>query len=219
MSDYRSDDEQIEALKNWWKDNGTSILTTLAIAMALMFGWRTWQDSQQAQMDSGSLAYQELLESVMALESDSDDIKIATVDFMAESLKESHPGSGYSYFAAFFKAKQAIGDSDFAGAEEELRWVLTHKPIHEIELVAELRLAKVLFAQDKVDEAMLLLDRANVGAFSHMFLELKGDMLIDRGDYQGAFDAYTLAEAESGLLQIAVPQTLAIKLGYAKSFL
>lgn len=219
MNEYRTDEEQVEVLKNWWKENGTSTLISIAVALAVVFSWRTWQDSQQANVDNASFAYQELLEAVAAAETNPDDIKIATVDFMAENLKENYSGSGYSHFAAFLKARQAVSDDDLATAEEELRWVLANKPSKELSLVAELRLAKVLYAQDKADEAMALLAREDTGAFAHAFLELKGDILVNKEDYQAAVDAYTSAELAVQALIMKPPQTLAMKLAYAKSFL
>ena len=219
MNEYRTDEEQVEVLKNWWRENGSSTLISIAVALAIVFGWRTWQDNQQANIDNASFAYQELLDAVAAVETAPDDIKIATVDFMAENLKENYSGSGYSQFAAFLKARQAVNDNDFATAEEELRWVLSNEPSNEMSLVTELRLAKVLYAQDKADEAMTLLAREDTGAFAHAFLELKGDILVNKEDYQVAVDAYTAAEAAVQALIMKPPQTLAMKLAYAKSFL
>ena len=219
MNEYRTDEEQVEVLKKWWKENGSSTLISIAVALAVVFGWRTWQDSQQANIDNASFAYQELLEAIAAVEADPDDIKIATVDFMAQELKDNYSGSGYSLFAALLKARQAVKDDDFVSAEEELNWVLSNNPSHEMILVTELRLAKVLHQQSKTDEALALLARTDTGAFTHAFLELKGDILVNEEDYQGAVDAYTSAEAEVALLAMQPPQTLALKLAYAKSFL
>ena len=219
MNEYRTDEEQVEVLKKWWKENGSSTLISIAVALAVVFGWRTWQDSQQANIDNASFAYQELLEAIAAVEADPDDIKIATVDFMAQELKDNYSGSGYSLFAALLKARQAVNDDDFVSAEEELNWVLANNPSHEMILVTELRLAKVLHQQSKTDEALAVLARTDTGAFTHAFLELKGDILVNEEDYQGAVDAYTSAEAEVALLAMQPPQTLALKLAYAKSFL
>ena len=71
----------------------------------------------------------------------------------------------------------------------------------------------------ELDEAKALLAREDTGAFTHAFLELKGDMLVNEEDYQGAVDAYTAAEMAVQALIMRPPQTLAMKLAYAKSFL
>lgn len=219
LDTYRSEEEQVEAIKKWWQENGTSTLLSVVVAIALVFGWRTWQDNQKSYTEAGSIAYQDLLESIAELETSSDDIKIATVDYKAETLKEAHSDSGFGHMAAFFKARQAVADNDLPTAEEELRWVLENKPVFEMQMVAELRLAKVLYAQGLLDQAKALIDSGEKGAFKYAFMELKGDFLVIEGDYQAAVDAYTLSQDESKRLGLPVPQTLAVKTIYAKSFL
>merc|ERR1712000_353720 len=44
----RTDEEQAEALKKWWADNGKSLLITVLIAGGGFFGWNTWKEKQQA---------------------------------------------------------------------------------------------------------------------------------------------------------------------------
>ncbi len=219
MDTYRSEEEQVEAIKNWWKENGTSTIVTILVALAAVFGWRSWQDSQENYVAAGAVAYQDLLTAVVEIETNADDIKIATADHMAQKLKDDYASSGYGHLAAFMKARQAVADEDMPLAEQELRWVLANNPIFEMQMIAELRLIKVLFAQGKNDEAMAMADRSDAGAFNANFLEIKGDMLISQKDYQGAVDAYTLAEAAINRDELQAMQTLVIKLGYAKSFL
>lgn len=219
MDTFRSDEEQVEALKNWWQENGVSTLVSIGVAIAIIFGWRTWQGNQQAYVDNASFSYQQLLEAVAQLETNGNDIQIATVDHMAETIKADYSETGYSHFAAFFKARQAVEDNDLPAAEEELGWILANKPNAEMQLITELRLAKVLFAQQQTDAALALLNRSDTGAFTHAFLELKGDLLVNTGDHQGAFDAFTQSKVEIEALGMSEPQTLTVKTAYAKSFL
>ena len=58
MEDYRTEEEQIEALKRWWSENGKSIVIGIALAGASVFGWRAWQDQQQAE-HTGEVLFQE----------------------------------------------------------------------------------------------------------------------------------------------------------------
>jgi len=219
LDSYRGEDEQLDALKKWWQENGSSLLISVAVALAAVVGWRSWQGAQQAQLDASSLAYQELLQAVAAAESEPDDIKIATASHLAEQIKSDYSDSGYSHFAAFFKAQQAVNDEDFALAESELRWVIEQQPLRETELTALLRLAKVVFAQDRADEALALLVREDSGAFAPAFFELRGDILLAGEDYRGAVDAYDTSQRRAEALQMVAPQTVAAKLGYAKSLL
>jgi predicted negative regulator of RcsB-dependent stress response len=37
---YTTEDQQVEALKRWWKENAKSILLGVALGLAAVFGWR-----------------------------------------------------------------------------------------------------------------------------------------------------------------------------------
>jgi len=217
--DTYSDDEQIERLKQWWQDNGVTLLASIVISLAAIFGWRNWQDGQQANIDAASIAYQDLLESVAALENNADDIKIASAIFKAESLKLQNETSAYAHFAAFFKARQAVLDEDYVSAEEELTWVLNHKPSLQLKAVAQLRLAKVLVAKGDSVAALDLLVGSEDGIMEYAKAELKGDILLNDKDFVAAVDAYEQAQTLASALQIRSSQTLDLKLNHARSFL
>ena len=54
---YRTEEEQVEALKRWFRDNGRSLVTAILIALILVFGFRYWQDSQLRQREAASAQY------------------------------------------------------------------------------------------------------------------------------------------------------------------
>ena len=43
MDEYSSEKEQIEEIKQWWKDNGTFIITGLVVGFGALGGWKYWQ--------------------------------------------------------------------------------------------------------------------------------------------------------------------------------
>lgn len=222
MESYRTEEEQLQVLKKWWAENGVSMLLTIAVAVAVIFGWRGWQAQQVAHSEAGAYAYRELLQALAAVETEPDDINIATALHQAEKIKEDQADSGYGFFAALFKARQAVADGDFALAESELQWVLAQQPPAELRAVVDLRLARVLFAQDKAEQALVILnkfDAQQMPAFLPLSAELTGDILASQQQYQQAYDSYL--EAQTFAEQAGVQQSalLAAKLGYAKSFL
>ncbi|MBT4452093.1 MAG: tetratricopeptide repeat protein, partial [Gammaproteobacteria bacterium] len=46
MNDFVTDDEQVERIKNWWSDNGSSVIAGLVIGIGGLMGWRYWVDYQ-----------------------------------------------------------------------------------------------------------------------------------------------------------------------------
>ena len=63
---YNGEDEQVEALKTWWRENGKSTVITIVVVLAAIFGWRGWQQQQSAEVEAGSLMYQSLLMALSA---------------------------------------------------------------------------------------------------------------------------------------------------------
>lgn len=38
--EHRTEEEQVAALKQWWKDNGNSLIIGVGLALAVVFGWK-----------------------------------------------------------------------------------------------------------------------------------------------------------------------------------
>ena len=219
METYTTEEEQIQALKKWWQENGVSTVAGIVIALGAVFGWRYWQDGQVAKLEASSFAYEELVQALATARSQPDDINIATADHLANKIKEQYGDSGYAFFAAFFRAQQAVGDGEYALAEQELNWVLDNDPSEPLRLAAQLRLARVIFAQERSDEALALLSAEDAGAFGPAYLEAQGDIYLQLEQHQQAVDAYEAAQALATQVEISEPQTLAIKLTHARTFL
>ena len=43
MEQYRTEEEQVEALRRWWNENGKSTVAVIVIALAAGLGWQAWQ--------------------------------------------------------------------------------------------------------------------------------------------------------------------------------
>ncbi len=54
MDAYRTEEEQVEALKAWWDENGRSIVVAIVIALAAGFGWQGWKSQQEGQAEAAS---------------------------------------------------------------------------------------------------------------------------------------------------------------------
>lgn len=189
---YQTEDEQIEALKKWWNENGKSTLASIAVAIVGVFGWQGWQDQKQANIESASAIYQNLLVSSQGQQGEVTDEQQATANHLANTLKEDFPNSTYALFAALYKAKFLVAEDDLAGAEQELQWVLDNDPTPALMEQAQLRLARVLYAQDKYAEALSQLSNQSLEP-SASSEELKGDILFAQGDHTAADKAYNIA--------------------------
>lgn len=186
-----TEDEQIAQIKDWWQRNGKPLLTGGVLALALVFGWKGWQEYQSTQAQTASLIYQQLLETSLTAEGKPDVAKVAE---LAGKLKSEHAGSHYAQYAALFVAKVAVENGKLDDAAAELK-ALTDKPVDAT--VAELarqRLARVMAAQGKVEDGLKLLDGEAGKAWLASREELKGDLLVQLGRTDDAHAAYQKAK-------------------------
>ncbi len=193
MEAYRDEDEQLAALKRWWKQNGNSLLIGIGLALAIVFGWKAYEKHTRESAEAASNRYQALLQTMAALEGSTDEEALAKAQVEAHGIKQDHAGSAYAHFAALVLAKLAVQQNNLTQAEEELRWVLTQKPAVDTERLAKSRLARVLAAQEKYDDAVAQLDVPATDAFYAYYQELKGDIWKQAAQLDKARDAYQAA--------------------------
>ncbi len=185
---YHSEEEQVEALKRWWQENGKSTVISIVVAIAAVMGWQGYQKQQQSALEAASSIYQNLLLASSGENGVVTPEQTATANHLADTLKQDFSSSTYASFAALYKAKLAVGKGDLKAAESELRWVLEQSDLPEIDMQATLRLARVLAAQESFDEALALLEKAD--AVSAEAEEVRGDVFYARGDLESANLAY-----------------------------
>ncbi len=205
MEAYRDEDEQLAALKQWWKQNGNSLLIGIGLALAIVFGWKAYEKNTQESAEAASNRYQALLQTVAELNGSTDEAALAKAQVDAHGIKQDHAGSPYAQFAALVLAKLAVQQGNLAQAEEELRWVLAEQPSADTERLAKSRLARVLAGQQKYDDAVALLDVPATDAFYLYYQELKGDILLQAGQTDTARDAYKAAVDKAREVGGAVP--------------
>ena len=193
VDEYRSEEEQIAALKRWWEENGNSLLIGIAAALAVVFGWKAWQNSVENEKAEASVTYQQLITTATSNSLDEAD-EGSSVAFVAGELKEKFADSEYAIYGALFLAKEAVERNALDEAAAELNWVLENTEDARMSHVAKGRLARVLSAQGNHDEALALLVAPDA-AFEAAFLELRGDILLRTEQNQAAIDAYTEAYA------------------------
>lgn len=190
MSEHLTEEEQLEALKRWWNENGKWILTAIALAVAGYFGWNAWQDQRTGQALAASAQYEALLSSA-----DAGELNPSLVD----DIKQTHSSSQYAYNAAFLRAQNAVQNSDLATAANELQWVLDQASRGAAAELARVRLARVHIAQADYAQALALLDQASPSdSFASQYAEARGDALLAQDDHAGARAAYQSALAGLG---------------------
>ena len=194
MESYRTEEEQVEALRRWWSENGRSTLVAVVLALGLGFGYQGWKDYRQNQAEAASDLYQRMLQAYSAPALSPEQQKIAVQ--LAEQLRADFEGSTYAQFAALRLAQAAVDGNDLARAQEQLRWVLGKADKgSDVALIAQLRLARVMAAAGEPEQALAILEQGDEGAYKASYAIARGDVLLGQGRAEEAREAYSAALA------------------------
>lgn len=190
MEVYTTEEQQVEVIKSWWKENGTSVLAGTVIGLVGLFGWRYYNELQQTNQEAASQAY-----NVMTAQlAKGDDAALE----QAKSFISAHQGDAYAELAALQLAAAAVKAGKLDLAAEQLTLVAASGD-ESIKPIAALRLARVLKDQGKADEALAQLGKINNDAFKAQVAEVRGDVLLGQGKPEEARDAYQVAADAGGL--------------------
>lgn len=194
MEPYTTEEQQVEAIKNWFKANGSSLVTGIVLTLLVVFGWKFWQQSTVESGEAASLVYKNMMEAAqMAFNDQGQEENLATASHLAQQLIDEHRGSQYSHFAALTLAKIAVINADYVEAEEQLNWVITQRPDKPLLYTAQLRLARVLAEQGEVERGLAVVDKDVPVSMQASFEEVKGDLYLLLGDKDNARTAYKKA--------------------------
>jgi len=178
--------EQLDTLKAWWKENGNRLLGMLLIVVVAMGGWRGWQYYQNQQSSEAATLYAGFLQQL-----ESNDAK--RVNDAAAAVMDKYAATGYAARAALLAAQVNEQGKETARAKTQLHWVIDHAAEAGLKDVARLRLAAVLLDEKNYADAMKLLEAKHPASFDGLYADLRGDVLSAQGKTDEARSAYKLA--------------------------
>jgi predicted negative regulator of RcsB-dependent stress response len=185
---YKTEDEQIEALKSWWKENGKSVVLGVVLGLGAIFGWRMWQFSKTVEAEAASTLYEQMVAAVRNNDGES-------AAAAGRRILDEHASTVYPVFAGMILARLAVENDRLEEAESHLRMALAKNTNSGIDRELRLRLARVLAARGNYDDALAQLQVKSPGAYSAGFDELRGDIEVLRGNLPAARMAYERAIA------------------------
>lgn len=178
--------EKVDALKAWWKENGTTVLLAVAVFAAAVAGMQAWRHYQKTQQQQAALVYEAVQNGVQ-----SRDIK-RTRD-AAGQLMEKYASTPYATRAALLVAGANYQAGDAKSAKAQFQWVIDHAKEAGARDIARLRLAGVLLDEKNYADAMKALEVQPGQSFVSLFADLKGDVLAAQGKLGEARTAYQQA--------------------------
>ena len=193
------EDEDVARVKAWWRENGTSIISGVAIGTAVVVGYNYWTSHKEQKAIAASELYQQAI-------SENSDVTLV------EQLSANNKDSAYAALAQLKLAKDQIDSKDFAAAVTTLETALTDSKEPAMQQIVRLRLAIAKLAAGDNEGALTLVrspDLANDEGLTARLKEIEGDALANSGDaeaaaqaYQAALDAPTFAGQSRQFLQL-----------------
>ncbi|WP_271273319.1 YfgM family protein [Aliamphritea hakodatensis] len=194
MAELRTEEEQVEALKKWWQENGKSLVLGVLLAGAIIFAWKGWQNNQQVKAETAAALYQNLIQAVaLASAPQATEEQKSTAAHLAGNLKDDFDDTAYARFGALLNARLLLDAGDKEGAIAEFDWVLSQSEDPVMTVVTTMRKARVLASKGDVAAAITLLNGVSSDAFQVSLMELKGDLQLKNNEPVKARESYQQA--------------------------
>ena len=187
------EEQEINQLKDWWKENGKTIIVAFILGVGGMFGWRYWQAHQAEQIAQASAQYDALIYSAQQDEQ----AKKANI----EQFVQANSKTAYAVFALLDEAKKAAEKQDFAAAEVNLNQALTQSQDEVLTSIVALRLSAVQFQLGQLDNALTSLNQVKGESFNARKAILTGDIQVAKGDKVAAKNSFEQAQQSGSQLE------------------
>jgi predicted negative regulator of RcsB-dependent stress response len=186
MERYETEEQQVEAIKGFWKENGTAIIVGICIGLAGLFGWQYYNDSVIEAKEAQSMAFQSALEGIDSEEG------LAK----AEAFVKENSDSGYAVLTSLIAAQKSVEKSDFDAAKMHLTMAVSNSPSDAIADLARIRLARIESQLGDTDGALKTLDSVVNASFNNQAQEVRGDVFVITKEFDKAKEAYNAVLAE-----------------------
>ncbi|MEN7343657.1 MAG: tetratricopeptide repeat protein [Pseudomonadota bacterium] len=200
-----TEEQQVEQLRDWWKENGTSLMVVLAVGIAGAIGWVKWQDSKQATREAAGTLFDRAVDAASRNDS-------ITLDQRVDELVAEYGDSAYVPLAKLRQASVLMADGDAAEARGLLASLLVSEKDTALAPLIATRLARVEIYLDEPEAALATLDGVRAGRFEPFFNEIRGDAFVALGQSEDARNAYQSALDDPGQPQLIDTAFVGIKL-------
>ncbi len=189
MTEYLTEQEQVDQLKKMFRVYGIPALFGILVGILIFYGWNYYQSYRARILSHASRVYDEML-------ADRSRNNVQETQVQAQKLFNHYASTPYGDMAALMLARQAVNKKDYAEADKQLTWVMKHGHNASIQQIARLRLARLLIAEQKPDEAIHKLQTIKDKSFISLIDEVLGDAYLAKDQVPEAREAYQRALRE-----------------------
>ncbi|MBS9438384.1 hypothetical protein EAE91_14875 [Photorhabdus noenieputensis] len=182
MEVYTNENEQVDAIRRFFANNGKALVFGLVLGAGALIGWRYWQSHQTNQLQESAEAFERVDQGLVA----------STKEGHAAAEKfASETNNSYGVMTHMHLAQLAVEKNELTKADQFLSAAAGQTKNEDLQALVNIRLAKVQLAEDKADAALKTLEQVKGSGWVAVAEDIRGDALLKKGDIAGARAAYT----------------------------
>lgn len=181
-----TEEEQVEKLKAWFKENGLSIVFGIIIGVGGIGGYNYWVHVQETRAAEASGHFAQMMEALSAGNSEA-------VQQQADILLNEYASTEYAQMAQLARARDYVANGEFEKAQAALQQVVSSAGQQPLAYLASTRLATVQIQTGQYDQALTTLAIDFPAELAARAEELRGDILAFQGKSAEAIEAYRKA--------------------------
>lgn len=191
MADHLQEEEQLEAISQWWQENRVSVIAAVVLTLGGTIGWSQYEDYISENAVAAADAYDSLLEERESGEAAEE------LALISAGLRESHAGETFADFGSLQVAAAAVEAGNLVLARAELESVMASVELDStLGQLVQLRLARVMAASGDEAGAVAILVQGS-SSFPASYAQALGDIHLAAGREAEALLAYESAQTES----------------------
>ncbi len=191
MADHLQEEEQLEAISQWWQEKRASVIAVVVLTLGGTIGWSQYEDYTSEKAVAAANTYDDLLQGRESGESAEE------LALISAGLREIHDGGAFAAFASLQVAAAAVEAGDLVLARDELESVMATIELDStLGQLVQLRLARVMAASGDAATAVAILEQGS-SSFPASYAQALGDIHLAAGRESEALMAYQSAQTES----------------------
>ena len=191
MADHLQEEEQLEAISQWWQENRVSVIAAVVLTLGGTMGWSQYEDYISENAVAAADAYDSLLQERESGEAAEE------LALISAGLRESHAGETFADFASLQVAAAAVEAGNLVLARAELESVMASVELDStLGQLVQLRLARVMAASGDEAGAVAILVKGS-SSFPASYAQALGDIHLAAEREAEALLAYESAQTES----------------------
>ncbi|MGP1960102.1 MAG: YfgM family protein [Arsenophonus sp. NC-TX2-MAG3] len=189
MKIYTTENEQIDAIKCFFINNAKALIIWLAVGVSAIITWNYWQSYQINNLQKSAQIFEQI----------SSQLQTGSKQALASGKQFANKTNNiYGVLTNIQLAKIAVEKSDIIGAEKALLNALDKAKLDNLKDLINIRLARVQLDLNKTDQALITLTQVHDKGWSMIVEDIRGNILLKKGDISGARAAYSKGIESNG---------------------